>query len=266
MGTVQGVYMKYVVLSASSYSALYWLQPSDDELEAIGLGYAGLLWMLVYSACLNGIIAILFWCEWGMFLLGKDEATGQVPAWSYTLFAGFHFPTWLYTSVQRLKDRAAGVAVADEVAPGWWLGGRYGNELGRSWAGIVDLTCEFPENCLRASSESYLLVRCWDGVPPTAKQLEQAAEFATKRRKHGHVIVHCAHGRGRSTTTMCACLVRAGLYKDWEEAFHAVKKSRPVVKLNSKMRRALAEWQEKYVAGPPVSAEPVVSSSHRKRP
>mmetsp|Transcript_112367 Transcript_112367/g.324595 ORF Transcript_112367/g.324595 Transcript_112367/m.324595 type:complete len:267 (+) Transcript_112367:103-903(+) len=266
MGTVQGVYMKYVLLSASSYSALYCLQPPDEELEAIGLFYASLLWMLVYTAILNGIIAVLFWCERGMSILGKDPSTGQVPAWSYTLFAGFHFPTWLYTCVQRLRDRRVGVAVADEVAPGWWLGGRYGHELGRSWAGIIDLTCEFPETCQRASNDSYLLVRCWDGVPPTAVQLEQAAEFATKRRKHGNVIVHCAHGRGRSTTTMCACLVKWGLYKDWEEAFHAVKKSRPVVKLNSKMRRALTQWQDKFVAGAAVGDELMPTALHRKRP
>jgi len=107
--------MKYVLLSASSYSALYCLQPPDEELEAIGLFYASLLWMLVYTAILNGIIAVLFWCERGMSILGKDPSTGQVPAWSYTLFAGFHFPTWLYTCVQRLRDRRVGVAVADEV-------------------------------------------------------------------------------------------------------------------------------------------------------
>lgn len=249
MGTVQGVYMKYVALSTASYSALYCFAPADEDAEAIGLLYTAFLAWLAYMTLLNGLIAILFRCERGMDMLAKDASTGRVPLWSYACFAGFHFPTWLYTSVQHMKDKVNGVAVADEVAPGWWLGGRYGAELGKTWAGIVDLTCEFPETCRGANAEAYLLVRCWDGVPPTPLQLEEAADFAAKRHKAGNIIVHCAHGRGRSTTTMLACLVRAGLFKTWEDAFDAVKKKRSVVKLNSRMRRALAEWQDTYVTG-----------------
>merc|ERR1719203_2729839 len=118
------------------------------------------------------IVAVLFLCEQGMAMLGKDEKTGKVPMWSYVLFVGFHVPTWVYTAVHRLKDMVTGVTVADEVSPGWWVGGRYGGKLGRTWAGIIDLTCEFPESCVGATLDSYLLVRCWDGVPPTPQQLE----------------------------------------------------------------------------------------------
>lgn len=31
----------------------------------------------------------------GMAILGKDDLTGEVPAWSYAVFVGFHLPTWL---------------------------------------------------------------------------------------------------------------------------------------------------------------------------
>eukprot|EP00965_Chrysotila_dentata_P250471 6209468-Pleurochrysis_carterae.AAC.5 len=61
-------------------------------------------------------------------------------------------------------------------------------------------------------------------------------------------MVHCAHGKGRSTTVMAACLVRAGYYSTWLEAFEAIKKKRPVVSLNKKMRRALSAWQQRYCA------------------
>ena len=93
----------------------------------------------------------------------------------------------------------------------------------------------------------YLLLPCWDGVPPTPAQIEQAAQLAAQGSRDGDVMVHCAHGRGRSTCVMVACLVAAGLFADWEAAFAACKAKRKVVSLNKKMRRALTEWQERYV-------------------
>jgi len=249
MGAVHGVYLKYVALSASSYSLLYCLAPSDESsADAIGTLHLCLLSSLAYLSVVNAIVAMLFRLEQGMAILGKDDLTGEVPAWSYALFVGFHFPTWLYTRLHRIKDGFTGVNVADEVVPGWWIAGRYGGELGRAWAGIVDLTCEFPESCAGSQPGSYLLIRCWDGVPPTADQLEQAATFAARQSSHGDVIVHCAHGRGRSTTVLCACLVKAGLFRTWEEAFAAIKAKRRVVKLNARMRAALASWQELQLA------------------
>mmetsp|Transcript_126412 Transcript_126412/g.393427 ORF Transcript_126412/g.393427 Transcript_126412/m.393427 type:complete len:252 (-) Transcript_126412:108-863(-) len=244
MGTVQGVYLKYVSVSAASYGMLYHLAPKDSGAPPDDATPTWLLSTLAYLAVVNAIIAVLFRMEQGMSILGKDEVTGEVPAWSYILFAGFHFPTWLYTRIRHLHDRFLGIAAADEVAPGWWLGGRYGGELGRRWAGIVDLTCEFPEGCAPCVHGAYLLLRCWDGVPPTAHQLEEAAAFAAQRRAQGDVMVHCAHGRGRSTTVMCACLVKAGLFKTWQDAFDAIREKRKVVKLNSRMRAALAAWQD----------------------
>ena len=68
--------------------------------------------------------------------------------------------------------------------------------------------------------------------------------------RRGLVNVHCAHGRGRSTTVLAACLVRAGRASTWEEAFKLIHARRPVVKLNKKMRTALTEWQKKYGAAP----------------
>ena len=62
-------------------------------------------------------------------------------------------------------------------------------------------------------------------------------------------MVHCAHGRGRSTCVMVACLVRAGVHATWRDAFEAVRTERKGVKLNGKMRRALDEWAHKFAGG-----------------
>jgi protein-tyrosine phosphatase len=126
---------------------------------------------------------------------------------------------------------------------GWWIGGRYSHLLRKQWGGIVDLTVEFPEFC---KTQNYLCIPIWDGVPPTPDQLEQAAVFAVNSKKDGDVLFHCAHGRGRSTTTMCAALVKSGMFTSWQEAFNAIKPGRPVIKLNTKMKNALAQWQQKY--------------------
>ena len=133
---------------------------------------------------------------------------------------------------------------------GWWLGGRYAHWLKdrQHFDGIVDLTVEFPEY---AKGDRYLCLPLWDGVPPTPDQLEEAATFSSicyhRSPQHGHVLIHCAHGRGRSTTVMCAALVKSGLYPTWQEAFDAIQALRPVVRLNNKMKQALTEWQETYI-------------------
>lgn len=124
---------------------------------------------------------------------------------------------------------------------------RYSDELNMKWGGVIDLTSEFPEACINHTN-AYLLIPLWDGVPPTPSQLEKAANFAVEAHKTGPVLIHCAHGRGRSTTTMCAALVRAGLFPTWKEAFEkGIKPARSVCKLNSAMKISLTEWQETYV-------------------
>lgn len=68
------------------------------------------------------------------------------------------------------------------------------------------------------------------------------------RIKQGDVLIHCAHGRGRSTTTMCAALVKAGLFPTWQDAFEkGIKPGRSVCKLNKRMRDTLQMWQDIYV-------------------
>mmetsp|Transcript_4276 Transcript_4276/g.7127 ORF Transcript_4276/g.7127 Transcript_4276/m.7127 type:complete len:273 (+) Transcript_4276:48-866(+) len=266
MGAVHGVYLKYVGLSALSYAGYSLLMSGAPDQTARSLSSAGdamPLWklgaaaVLGYSTILNGAISIMFKLEKGMGMIGKDPKTGQIPTWSYVLLFPFHIPTIMYTHIHTRHGGSmkmtgpdgtvtkVPVPVASEVQPGWWVGGCYGHELNKEWGGIVDLTVEFPE---RMITKSYLSVPTWDGVPATPAQLEDAAIFAVKARAQGDVMVHCAHGRGRSTTVMCACLVKAGLFPTWQEAFEkGIKPFRPVCKLNGLMRKALTAWQEEYV-------------------
>lgn len=279
MGAVHGVYLKYVGLSALSYQGyslllrhggipleLAAMTPSIRSLFAgergmvLPLMHAGAAAILKYSMIVNGTIATLFKVERGMGLIGKDSTRGGIPLWSYLVYFPFHLPTMLYTYVHtkhgshKVKDSTGEttslkVPVASEVQPGWWVGGCYSHELNKDWGGVIDLTVEFPESCINRT-QGYLLVRSWDGVPPEPARLEKAAKFAVESRKKGDVLIHCAHGRGRSTTVMCAALVKAGLYSTWQEAFEkGIKPFRPVCSLNRRMRNNLTEWQAQYVDG-----------------
>lgn len=278
MGAVHGVYLKYVGLSAVSYAGYTYLMANDPESaklltlsggfrtlmnssasfssllnpSALRLGAAA---VFKYSAFLNGTIACLFKAEVGMKLIGKSSKTGQIPLWSYILYFPFHLPSILYTRVHFNNDqkKKKPVPPASEVQPGWYVGGCYSDVLNKEWGGVIDLTVEFPERCYH-STQNYHLVAVWDGVPPPPDKIEEAAQFAVKARKSGDVLVHCAHGRGRSTTLMCAALVRAGLFDTWEEAFEkGIKPGRSVCKLNRRMKNALTEWQEQYVDGKKIT-------------
>lgn len=195
------------------------------------------------------MITLGFLSNRGASWLGKDAKDGTLPLWSLVLWFGFIGPTWLYTKAHTMIGKwYHSVQEADEVLDGWWLGGRYADKvkgLPRRFSGIVDLTCELPER-LRNETDEYKLVAVWDGSPPLLEAVEEAAEFCVASRRNGHVLVHCAHGRGRSTTIMCAALVKAGKFDNWRDAFAACKVRRPAVKLNAKMRAALEAWQAQY--------------------
>uniref|UniRef100_A0A7S2W2M2 Tyrosine specific protein phosphatases domain-containing protein n=1 Tax=Rhizochromulina marina TaxID=1034831 RepID=A0A7S2W2M2_9STRA len=242
MGAVFGVYLKYVGLSvvsgALAYSQITFPASGSPQVPLLAAG-------LLYVSLLNAVVAGMFKARRGMALIGKDRRTGQIPLWSYVVYSGFIVPTYCYTVLHTWLGKSKGVPVATEIRKGWWLGGRGGRELGKRWAGTVDLTVEFPEPCADQSLY-YLSLPCWDGVPPTAEQLEEAAEFCAQHHPNGDIMIHCAHGRGRSTCTMCAAFVRAGFYDDWKGAFEAIKIERPVVRLNKAMKRALEDWTTKF--------------------
>jgi len=264
MGAVHGVYLKYVCASALSYTGYISLVDStlkpivrfssrtllEWDKNSMPLWKIVLSGALAYSAGVNGVIAALFKLRKGMTLLGKCHKTGEVPIWSYVLYFPFHFVNWFYTGVYYYlfdKRKVNKVPPCSEVQPGWYVGGRFSNEADIKWGGVIDLTSEFPEACINQTN-AYLLIPLWDGVPPTPSQLEEAADFAVEARKNGPVLIHCAHGRGRSTTTACAALVKAGLFLTWNEAFEkGIKPARPVCNLNSAMKKSLMEWQENYV-------------------
>ncbi|KAL3816013.1 hypothetical protein ACHAXA_010784 [Cyclostephanos tholiformis] len=302
MGAVHGVYLKYVGLSAISLCGYQMMVGNIGPMDPLPLAISsdrmmlatssgsngellgpllrlGTASVLGYSAVVNGAIAIMFRLRRGMSLVGKDRMEGTIPLWSYVVLFPFHLPTYAYTyfhtkygtmkphskapqSKPVKKVEKVTVPVASEVQPGWWVGGCYANRLNKNWAGVVDLTVEFPERC-RSKTLRYLCLPTWDGVPCSPEQLEKAANFCIEAREEWnrlkktgtvegepHILIHCAHGRGRSTTVMCAALVKMGLFATYQEALeNGIQPGRPCCKLNTMMKTNLAEWQRIYIDG-----------------
>jgi protein-tyrosine phosphatase len=164
-------------------------------------------------------------------LLGK-RVDGTVPWWSYLLFWPWH----LVVRASAWWFRRDGVLT--EVAPGWWLGGwPHRGDAFETWPAVVDLTCELPR---RSPSSDYLCLPTWDVTPPSPQALEAGVAFLLEHRRRGRpVLIHCAHGRGRSTVLLLAALVASGDHPGWQEALAAVRRGRPQVRLSRAQQRAL---------------------------
>jgi hypothetical protein len=221
----RGVVLRFFGVSVALYSLRCY---TANFLGRVVLGYA--------SCCLMGIAAMVYTREGG-YIIGKDRKTGQIPAWSWAVWWPFHL---LNRILAKLAARRRGVEPATEVFPNFYVGGWHSFELnGIKWVAVVDLCCELPERC---KSEQYANYPTWDGVV-RATDVAEAAVLLANASKKGPVLIHCAHGVGRSTTVCCAALVEAGHFPDTASAFVQCKEKRPVCKTSPHFRQVLAEWK-----------------------
>jgi len=190
------------------------------------------------SLIIVGLLVFTQKCPW---LIGKDRDEGSIPWWSWVQWWSFHGTNRLFALIAKHHK---GVETATEVYPGFYVGGWFSYELGVEWDAVVDLCCELPKRC---KAKKYLCCPQWDGVT-TCEDVAVAAsllvEESKKAGKGGKVLVHCAHGVGRSTTVMRAALVEAGFFKDTDESFAHIKSKRKVVKDNPRFQKVLAQWAE----------------------
>jgi protein-tyrosine phosphatase len=76
--------------------------------------------------------------------------------------------------------------------------------------------------------------------------LAKSMEFVQAQRRLGRaILVHCAHGHGRSAQVLLACMIALGFYKTHQEGLAALQKLRPKCKLNRPQLRNL----ELYLGG-----------------
>ena len=74
-------------------------------------------------------------------------------------------------------------------------------------------------------------------------QIDRGVKWALEQYAAGRpVLIHCAHGHGRSLVVMCAVLVVSRQAGKILETFKMVKAARPKVRLNARQHRA--HWQD----------------------
>ena len=189
------------------------------------------LFLLFLTGCFNYRSVFAIWTAivygcvaWGYVTStckrapGKNPITGRIPflriLLSLPYFVVVSIVMLLSWVLTRLRDLAPFTQITSDVYVGDYFSS-FRSPM--KWATVVDVTNELPRlsNC-----RNYLNVQSWDGVPPSVEDIRTAVKFITDCEKP--VLVHCAHGKGRSVTVVCAYLVAAQVCKSIGEAIAMV--------------------------------------------
>ena len=85
---------------------------------------------------------------------------------------------------------------------------------------------------------------------PSPDQIDSAVTWAQAQEREGRkVLIHCAHGHGRSATVLAAILIANGQAASIAEAEAIMKKARPRVRLNTRQKATLTEWFQRRGKG-----------------
>ncbi len=194
-----------------------------------GVVRALLLWFgLVIIAVIGGIL--LKRPAW----MGK-RPDGTFPWWSLVVWAPWHVLTRGVASLQRRVSPPG----ASDVGSGLWVGAWPLAGDAPADAAIVDLTAELPR---RVATPAYFCAPTWDHTAPAVADIERAVAFSVAERRRGRpVLIHCAHGRGRSATVACAVMIALGDAARPDEAFAKIR-ARRAIHMNREQHAALEEW------------------------
>eukprot|EP00924_Labyrinthula_sp_SR-Ha-C_P015446 snap_masked-scaffold_84-processed-gene-0.13-mRNA-1 protein AED:1.00 eAED:1.00 QI:0/-1/0/0/-1/1/1/0/228 len=191
--------------------------------------------LFTYSSVTFTLFSVATYLQLDPKLLGKTTS-GEIPLWSSVIFFPFHTINRFFTYAVLLKSNRA-----DKITFNVYLGGFHGYKELDHWEAILDLTAELPK---KGSCNHYLNLPSFDGMV-FEESIDLGAKFFAKHVKTGPVLVHCAHGVGRSTTLLRAGLVEAGISKNIDEAYKLIKKYRPRAKSSRVNQKKLEIWESR---------------------
>jgi protein-tyrosine phosphatase len=190
-------------------------------------------WGLLYLAAISAAVTVVYAAR-SPRLFGK-RPDGTLAWYAWLLWAPLFAYQWLvHVGVRHLTREP----VADEVAPGIWVGRRPRvHELPAGTAIVVDLCAEFPVSAGVKDGRAYVACPTLDATSPTPAELVDLVDRVLAAG--GPAFIHCAFGHGRSATVAAAVLVRRGdaTLADVEGKLQA---RRPRIGLNATQRAALA--------------------------
>jgi protein-tyrosine phosphatase len=192
------------------------------------------LWILLWPAAVLIAVAIIYLVP-APGALGK-RPDGTLAWWAWLAWAPlFGYMRLLHEAARRLTDEP----VANEVAPGVWVGRRPRvHELPAGIALVIDLCAELPEAPGVTDGRAYLTIPTLDAMAPPAQDIARAVDAVLGAR--GPAFIHCAFGHGRSAAVAAAVLVRRG-DATLADVEHKLRACRPRIGLNAHQRRALAD-------------------------
>jgi len=200
----------------------------------IAVAIWGHLWLLLWPAAVLIAVAVVY-------VAGAPRALGKRPDgtlawWGWLAWAPlFGYMRLMHELARSLTDEP----VANEVAPGVWVGRRPRvGELPAGVAIVVDLCAELACAPGVAAGRVYLAIPTLDATSPTPAEIARAVD--TMLATGGGAFIHCAFGHGRSATVAAALLVRRG-EATLDDVERKLKACRPRIGLNAHQRAALAE-------------------------
>ena len=133
-----------------------------------------------------------------------QRADGTINPLHFTLLWPYHVGLRAKLALQR---RLSSEPSFDRVGEHYYIGAWPSEQrlVPTVHPAVLDVTCELP---LQVVPPAYLNLAVWDTHAPTPPQIEQGVQWALQQRAAGRpVLVHCAHGHGRSATVLAAILI-----------------------------------------------------------
>ena len=151
---------------------------------------------------------------------------------------------WLYLRTQWRRAFGLNITQIDELL---YVGGQF---RPRQWPAlhalgiraVLSLQAEYEDQFHGTPPTRALRLEVPDFHPPSVEQLHQAIAFIqAAHAERLPVMIHCHAGVGRAALTASAYLVSQG--RGAAEAFHALRRARPIVLLNAVQQARLDEWE-----------------------
>ncbi|MBT6176751.1 MAG: hypothetical protein HOI23_05850 [Deltaproteobacteria bacterium] len=221
--------MKYI-LSASAAALLL-------ALQAIATG--GLNYLLMWPA-LSLITVAGAYSGIGAGVFGK-RADGTMRPFNRLLMLPFCIPYELAWKLYLSKQEPAWHL----ITPGLWLGRRVrAEELPNGVGLVVDVTAEFESFKTVRENYTYWTLPTLDARTASTEKFKELSERIAAWSQSG-VYIHCAKGRGRSTTLLVAVLLERNHVQSIDEAMNLIRSHRPQVRLHKPQRKVLESLYER---------------------
>ncbi|KAG7669411.1 putative Uncharacterized protein YnbD [Nannochloris sp. 'desiccata'] len=197
-----------------------------------------ILWHIAGTGIVISIAASSKFARHSTWLLGKRK-DGTINPVSKMLLWPYHAGLRAKLAIQR---HVSSEPAWDQITPTYFIGAWPSEQalVPAAHPAVLDVTCELP---LQVRPPAYKMIPVWDTHSPLPDQIDDAVVWAQEQERQGRqILIHCAHGHGRSATVLCAILVANGQAQSIAEAEATLKKERPRVRLNVRQRAAVTEW------------------------